>query len=89
MKKTRQLGTQVIHAGLPQPKQGGPFNNGPTFASTFHLSGETESAHFQYGRFSNPTWEALEDGLTELEGGETVIFPSGMAGVAGLFFFFN
>lgn len=84
MKKTRQLGTQVIHAGLPQPHQGGPFNNGPTFASTFHLSGETESAHFQYGRFSNPTWEALEDGLTELEGGETVIFPSGMAAIAAI-----
>lgn len=57
---------------------------GPAFASTFHLSGETDSADYQYARFSNPTWQALEAGLAELEGGETVIFPSGMAASAAV-----
>jgi len=84
MSRTRHRGTQVVHAGLPKAEQGKPFNNGPTFASTYHLSGPADSAEHQYGRFSNPTWQALEQGLSELEGGETVIFPSGMAAAAAI-----
>ncbi len=84
MENTRKLGTRVVHAGLPEAQQGAPFNHGPSFASTFHLSGDTENAHFQYGRFSNPTWEALEGALAELEGGDCVIFPSGMAAIASI-----
>ncbi|TRY31437.1 cystathionine gamma-lyase [Aliiglaciecola sp. M165] len=84
MSQKTHRGTRVVHAGLPQAKQGRPFNEGPTFASTFHLSGHTDNADFQYGRFSNPTWEALESGLSELEGGETVVFPSGMAAAAAI-----
>lgn len=84
MSKNRQISTRVVHAGLPDAEQGKPFNNGPTFASTFHLSGASDSADYQYARFSNPTWEALEAGLSELEGGETVIFPSGMAAAAAI-----
>lgn len=77
-------GTQVVHAGLDAPKQGQPFNQGPTFASTFHLSGAVENAEHQYARFSNPTWSALESAFSQLEGGETVIFPSGMAAGAAI-----
>ncbi|MDM7861265.1 cystathionine gamma-lyase [Alteromonas sp. ASW11-36] len=84
MKKKMQRGTQVVHAGLPKASQGMPFNQGPVFASTFHLSGDCDSADYQYARFNNPTWQALEDGLAELEGGETVIFPSGMAAAAAI-----
>lgn len=84
MSKKNHIGTRVIHAGLPKAEQGRPFNNGPVFASTFHLSGASDSADFQYARFSNPTWQALETGLSELEGGETVIFPSGMAAAAAI-----
>lgn len=84
MTNKHSWGTRVIHAGLPKAKQGKPFIDGPTFASTFHLSGPTDSADHQYGRFSNPTWQALESGLSELEGGETVIFPSGMAAAAAI-----
>jgi cystathionine gamma-lyase len=73
-----------VHAGLPKAEQGRPFIEGPTFASTFHLSGPADSADYQYGRFANPTWQALESGLAELEGGETVIFPSGMAAAAAI-----
>lgn len=84
MSSKRHIGTKVVHAGVPVPEQGHPFVEGPTFASTYHLSGETENAQHQYARFSNPTWQALEAGLSELEGGETVIFPSGMAAAAAI-----
>jgi cystathionine gamma-lyase len=84
MQKKSKLGTQVVHAGLPEAKQGGMFMDGPAFASTFHLSGASDSADYQYARFSNPTWTALEAGIAQLEGGETVIFPSGMAATAAI-----
>jgi cystathionine gamma-lyase len=43
-----------------------------------------ENAPYQYGRFHHPTWDQLEDKLGELEGGETVIFPSGMGAIASV-----
>ena len=53
-------------------------------AAVFHLPGEPGNAPYQYGRFHNPTWEALESALSLLEGGETIVFPSGMAAVAAV-----
>jgi cystathionine gamma-lyase len=84
MSKDKKLATKTVHAGLPPAKAGEPFLPGPTFASTFHLPGEIDSGEHQYGRFSNPTWQALELGLSELEGGETVVFPSGLAAAAAI-----
>ncbi|MBT1449877.1 cystathionine gamma-lyase [Glaciecola sp. XM2] len=84
MSKPSKLATKAVHAGLPKAKPGGPFMDGPTFASTFHLQGNIDSAEYQYARFGNPTWTALEEGIAELEGGETVIFPSGMAATAAI-----
>ncbi len=79
MDPKNRLGTKVVHAGLPKASQGQAFAQSPVFASTFHLSGAADSADYQYARFSNPTWEQLESSLTELESGETIVFPSGMA----------
>lgn len=77
-------GTRAVHAGLAEPGPGTPFLAGPVFASTFHLSGEP-SGPYQYGRFANPTWTALEGALAELEGAaETVAFASGMAAVSAV-----
>lgn len=73
-----------INAGAPPPKQGGAFRHGPEFASTFHLSGDVEPNVYQYGRFDQPTWTSLETGLAELEGGETIIFPSGMSAASAI-----
>lgn len=84
MSKQYRRGTQVVHAGLCEAEQGKPFLAGPVFASTFHLSGAADNADYQYGRFANPTWQALESGLAELEGGQTVLFPSGMAAAAAI-----
>jgi cystathionine gamma-lyase len=48
-------------------------------ASAYHLSGDDVHAATGYLREGNPTWEAYERALGELEGGDVVIFASGMA----------
>jgi cystathionine gamma-lyase len=40
------------------------------------------SGPYQYARWANPTWIALEESLALLEDAETVTFPSGMAAIA-------
>lgn len=70
-------GTRVVHAVSGAP--GEPFGAQPVFASSYHLGGQD-----YYGRASNPTWRALEDALGSLEGGECVVFPSGMAAISTL-----
>src|ERR1051325_1678288 len=75
--------TRILRAGLPDVQQGEPFLPGPTFAGTYHLSGDPSSSAYTYGRYHNPTWTAYEKAITELEGGTaTVSFSSGMAAVA-------
>jgi cystathionine gamma-lyase len=76
--------TRVVHAGLPAPAQGTPFLPGPTFAAPYHLIGPSDAAPFGYGRDANPTWSAYEAALGELEGGEAVLFGSGLAAVAAV-----
>jgi len=77
--------TLVTRAGLPDKKQGDPFLPGPTFAGTYHFSGEPASSPYTYGRYHNPTWSAYELALSQLEGGNaTVAFASGMAAIAAV-----
>jgi cystathionine gamma-lyase len=76
--------TRVTRAGLPEPAQGAPFLPGPTFAAPYHLSGDPSQQRYGYGRDANPTWTLLEDALGELEGGEAVVFGSGMAAISAV-----
>src|SRR5262249_299217 len=76
--------TRVVHAGLPEPSQGMPFLPGPVFAGAFHLAGDPASSPFTYGRANNPTWVLFERALAGLEGGETVVFASGMGATAAV-----
>ena len=76
--------TRAVHAGLPPAKQGEPFLPGPVFAAPFHLAGDADAAPYGYARDGNPTWAAYEAALGELEGGEAVVFASGMAAVAAV-----
>jgi cystathionine gamma-lyase len=80
--RRRGLGpsTRAAHAGLPAPAQGAPFLPGPVLAAPFHLSGAVGEA-VGYNRYGNPTWELYEQALAEFEGGEVVVFASGMAAV--------
>jgi cystathionine gamma-lyase len=73
-------GTLCGRAGLPEPVAGEPFLPPPVFAAPFHL-GPGDSPFF-YGANDNPTWRTLEAALGELDGGECVLFPSGMGAIA-------
>ncbi|MEQ1863755.1 MAG: cystathionine gamma-lyase [Micropepsaceae bacterium] len=55
-------------------------------SAVFHLPGDPSNAPYQYGRFHNPTWEALEGALGVLEQAEAIVFPSGMAAIAAVLF---
>src|SRR4051812_22838511 len=76
--------TRAAHAGLPPAADGEPFLPGPTFAAPYHLAGATDASRFNYGRYDNPTWARLEDALGELEGGQAIVFASGMAAVTAV-----
>jgi cystathionine gamma-lyase len=76
--------TRAAHAGLPAGANGEPFLPGPTFAAPYHLAGAPEATRFGYGRNDNPTWALLEDALGELEGGQAIVFASGMAAVTAV-----
>jgi cystathionine gamma-lyase len=71
----------VIRGG---PRDGEPFLPGPTFAAPYHLSGDPAESEFTYGRFDNPTWRAYEQAVGELEGGDALVFGSGMGAVTTL-----
>lgn len=74
--------TRSVHAGLPEARDGEPLLPGPTFAAPYHLRGAKDASEYGYARMANPTWTLLERALGELEGGETLVFSSGMAAVA-------
>src|SRR5215469_16830743 len=82
---TMRDGTRVVRAGLQDVAQGNPFLPGPTFAGTYHLTGDPATSAYTYGRYHNPTWTRFEQALSELEGGPTVVFASGMAAVTSVF----
>jgi len=78
-------GTRAVRAGSPGHGTGDPFLAGPVFAGTYNLPGEIAEQPYQYGRFANPTWTALEHAIGDLEGAaDTVGFASGMAAISAV-----
>ena len=74
--------TQVIHAGQePEPRTGAVMT--PIYAtSTYAQSSPGEHKGYDYGRTRNPTREALEACIAQLEGGQAAFaFASGMAAI--------
>ena len=74
--------TKVIHAGqAPDPRTGAVMT--PIYAtSTYAQSSPGEHKGYDYARTRNPTRDALEACLAELEGGHTgFAFASGMAAI--------
>jgi cystathionine gamma-lyase len=59
------------------------FNPPIVNTSVFALPGDPAGA-YQYARFGNPTWTALEEALSVLQDAEAVTFPSGMAALAAV-----
>lgn len=80
------IAAQLLHqrGGALQP--GDSVVPGIWPSAVFHLPGDPSNAPYQYGRFHNPTWEALEDALGVLEQAQTIVFPSGMAAIAAALF---
>lgn len=73
--------TVAITAGRPASSPGAPLNTGISLNSTFAAGGA-----LGYGRFGNETWQALEETITALEGGDsTLSFSSGMAAISAVF----
>lgn len=81
MQTPRGDGTRCVQGGHPEPEAGQPLLPGPVFAAPYHLGGEGTDF---YGRASNPTWRALEAAVGELDGGQCVVLPSGMAAISTL-----
>ncbi|MGH2838988.1 MAG: cystathionine gamma-lyase [Thermoleophilaceae bacterium] len=65
-------------------RDGEPFLPGPVFAGPYHLSGDPAKTEFTYGRYENPTWTAYEQAVGALEGGDVLVFGSGMGAVSTL-----
>ena len=75
----------LLHQGAEDLRPGDSIAPAIVPTSIYHLPGSPE-APFQYGRYGNPGWSRLEEALGSLEGGEAVIFPSGMAAIASVLF---
>ena len=69
--------TRAVHVGRPPHDVDQPLNVPITMASTYVAGGDRE-----YGRYSNPSWDAFEEALGALEGGRCLSFASGLAAVA-------
>ena len=76
---TRRLETLAVTAGRPERVVDAPLNPPVVFASTYVGAHDVQAAGLGYGRYGNPTWQALEEALGALEGGRALTFSSGMA----------
>lgn len=72
--------TFAITSGRPPVVPDGPINSPISMNATFHAGGA-----IGYGRFGNETWEALECAISKFEGGNTLVFSSGMAAANAVF----
>ncbi|MBI1213007.1 MAG: cystathionine gamma-lyase [Alphaproteobacteria bacterium] len=81
-----ELAARLLHHGAERLTPGASVVPAIVPTAVFHLPGAPSNAPYQYGRFHNPTWEALESALALLEDAEVTLFPSGMAAVAGTMF---
>ena len=71
--------TVAVTVGRPEKVVDAPLNPPVSFASTYVGAHDPSTAALGYGRYGNPTWQALEDGIGALEGGRALTFSSGMA----------
>ena len=69
--------TKVVAAGRPAKKPDGALNPPISLNSTLH-----EGGPIGYGRYGNESWSALEEAISTLEGGQTLIYGSGMAAIS-------
>lgn len=73
--------TVAVTSGRPDHEVDAPFNQPAVFASTYVGSHHPDGGDLGYGRYANPTWQALEEAVGALEGGRALVYGSGMAAV--------
>ncbi len=74
---------EFLHRESKVPLPGATFAPAITPTSVYAMPGDP-AGPYQYGRWSNPGWTALEGALGALEDAEAIIFPSGMAAVSAV-----
>jgi cystathionine gamma-lyase len=78
-------GTRCVHGGGAEAVPGAPLHPGPVLSTAFHLGlPDDPTPPVFYGRADNPTWRGLEAAIGDLDGGECVLFASGMAAIAAV-----
>ena len=82
----RRPQTVLITAGRPVDDPGQPLNVPIVVASNFRAGNLGGTGGREYSRNNGtPGWEALEEVVGQLEGGDAVAFASGMGAVAAVF----
>src|SRR3954447_14137318 len=77
--------TLAVTAGRPEKVTNAPLSTPVVLTSTYVSSpGDPQPGDLGYGRWTNPTWEAFETALGLLEGGDALLFASGMAAVSAV-----
>jgi cystathionine gamma-lyase len=76
---------RTLHHASKSTDVGQAFSPPIVNTSVYRLEADP-SGTYQYARWANPTWIALEEALAILEDAETVTFPSGMAAIAALLY---
>ncbi|MFW3387270.1 UNVERIFIED_CONTAM: aminotransferase class I/II-fold pyridoxal phosphate-dependent enzyme [Kocuria sp. CPCC 205274] len=78
--------TVLVAGGRPAPEHDAPVGPSIVLTSTYRGSAGLDAEDRTYGRFSNPTWEDLEDVLARLERAElpALAYASGLAAVASV-----
>ncbi|ALE04570.1 cystathionine gamma-synthase (plasmid) [Arthrobacter sp. ERGS1:01] len=76
--------TVVVATGRPARVHDAAVNPPIVLSSTYVGTGQVVDGDRAYGRYSNPTWDPLEQALSELEGAELpgLVFSSGLAAVS-------
>lgn len=85
-----EFGTKLIHNGNEIDKNTGALSIPIYQTSTFHQKDINNFGKYDYSRSGNPTREALEDTIAQLEGGyRGFAFSSGMAAVSSVLSLFS
>ena len=75
---------RALHHPGAQPT-GAPLTPPLVLTTAYVLPGDP-AGDYQYARWANPTWTALDEALARLEDAPVVTFPSGMAAIAAVFY---
>lgn len=78
--------TVVVSGGRPAHEHDAPVNPSVVLTSTYRGAGDLNDRDRTYARFTNPTWEAFEEVLADLEEAPVpaLSYASGMAAVASV-----